>query len=40
MYRALQLHECGQYFSATHDEAFSVAMRANNPNGSPFKIQS
>jgi len=40
MHPALQLHECRQYFIRAHDETLSVAIRVNNPNGSPFKIQS
>ena len=34
MYRALQFHECGQYFIGTHDETFSVAPDARQQSRS------
>jgi hypothetical protein len=40
VYRPLQFHERSQHFIGPHDEMFSFAMRVNNPDCSPFKIES
>jgi hypothetical protein len=40
MYRPLQFYKRSQHFIRTHNETLSVAMRVNNPDGSPFDIES
>jgi hypothetical protein len=40
MYRPLQFYKRSQHFIHTHNETLSVAMRVNNPDGSPFDIES
>ena len=39
VYRPLQFDEGSQHFIGTDDETFSVAMRVNNPDRSPFAIE-
>jgi hypothetical protein len=38
MYRPLQFHEGSQDFVGADDETLSVAMRVNNPDCSPLRI--
>jgi len=40
VYRPLQFQKRSQHFIGADDKALSVAMRVNNQNGSPLKIQS
>jgi hypothetical protein len=40
VYRPLQFHKRSQDFIGTHDETLSVAVRVDNSDRSPFKIQS
>jgi len=40
VYRRLQFDKRCQLFIGTHNETLSVAVRVNNPDCSPFKIQS
>jgi len=41
VYRRLQFHKRSQLFIGAHDETLSVvAVSVNDPNRSPFKVQS
>jgi hypothetical protein len=37
--RPFRFQKCCQDFIGAHNEMFSVAMRVNNPDRSPFKVQ-
>ena len=39
VYRRFQFQKRSQYFIGADDETFSIAMRVNNPDGSPFAIR-
>ena len=39
VYRPFQLRKRSQHFIRTHDETLSAAVRVNNPDRSPFKIE-
>jgi hypothetical protein len=38
VYRPFQFHKRSPHFIGTNNETFSVAMRVNNPDRLPFKI--
>jgi len=38
VYRSLQFHERSQHFIGAHDETVSVAVRVNDPDCLPLKI--
>jgi hypothetical protein len=40
MYRPFQFQKRRQDFIGTYDETLSLAMRVDDPNRSPFKVQS
>jgi len=40
VYRGFQFHKCSQHFSGAHNKTLSVTMRVNDPDRSPFNIQS
>jgi len=37
--RRFQFQERSQLFIGTHDEPFSISLRVNNPDRSPFNVE-